>query len=295
METMESARVFEQRVGLVKQFSGRERWLPPWLFKHQDLTRALGNAQKVSQESLINTLNHIHFISGHVLVLLKHPRFEEGMLLRAYPEPCFGPTLCCAWEGGVRTDLSLGNYHFLNLVIDDGRCMILVPGVVEEINDQEIRIQLPETSYGVGRRAARRYACKGVEVELIQSGFLARGTLLEFSPLGFRMQVKSEAFCSFRWFNSAETFTIHLRQGGKMVFAGICRCVRSTGGDMETGAGRMPGSRHGPSLQEKADAKRPDAAGPTSCALFRASVPGKNRSTRGGRHILVGVFRIRRG
>ncbi|RPJ18463.1 MAG: hypothetical protein EHM26_09695, partial [Desulfobacteraceae bacterium] len=154
----------------MKQAPGKERWLPPWLFKHHDLTHALGDAKKVSQQSLTNILNHIHFVNGHVMVLLKPPRFEEVILLRAHPEPCLGTALQCSWEGGVRKDLSLTDYHFLHLVIDDGRSMILVPGEVEEINDHVIRIRLPETSYGVGQRAARRYSCKGVEVELIQSG-----------------------------------------------------------------------------------------------------------------------------
>ncbi|MEW6665579.1 MAG: PilZ domain-containing protein [Thermodesulfobacteriota bacterium] len=233
MDTMESARVFEQRVGTVEQGSGKERWLPPWLFKHHELTRALESAQTVSQQSLTNTLNHIHFINGHVLVLLKHPRFEEGVLLRARPEPCFGATLFCAWENSFRADLSQTNYLFLHLVIDDGRSMILVPGDAEEVDARGIRIRLPETSYAVGQRSARRYPCRNVDADLIQSGFLAKGRLMDFSPMGFKLKLRPDPSCSFRWFNSGEPFTIHLSHEEKMLFAGTCNCVRSGGGDLE--------------------------------------------------------------
>ena len=104
MESTESVRVLEQRAGSMKQAPGKERWLPPWLFKHHDLTHALGDAKKVSQQSITNILNHIHFVNGHVMVLLKPPRFEEVVLLRAHPEPCLGTVLQCSWEGGVRKE-----------------------------------------------------------------------------------------------------------------------------------------------------------------------------------------------
>lgn len=230
---MESPQVFQQKLGSVKQVPGSERWLPPWLFKHEDLMHALESAQRVSQEFLVNTLNHLHFINGHVLVLLKHPRFEETILLRADPEPCFSDTVRCTWAAGMSTDLPLANYLFLHLVIEDGRSMILVPGKVEEIHDQGIRIRLPETSYAVGRRSARRYPCRDVDADLIQSGFLARGKLTDFSPMGLRLKLKAEPSCSFRWFNAGERFTIHLRHEAKMLFAGTCTCVRSMGEDLE--------------------------------------------------------------
>ncbi|MBN1105313.1 MAG: hypothetical protein JXL84_18010 [Deltaproteobacteria bacterium] len=129
--------------------------------------------------------------------------------------------------------MSLARYQFLYLVIDDGRSMILVPGEAEEIHDNGVRIRLPETGYAVGRRVARRYLCRDVDADLSQSGFLATGRLMDFSPVAFRLQLRSDPSCSFRWFNAGEPFTIRLRHDGKMIFAGSCTCVRNGGGDLD--------------------------------------------------------------
>lgn len=223
----DSASLLKSNLGNVKQLPGKESWLPPWLFKHKDLMQAMEGAHKVSREALTNTVNHIHFMDGHLLVLLQHPRYEESILLRAEPQPCLGKTLYCTWSDTFRVGTSLQNYTFLHLIIDDGRSMILVPGEVKELNGDGIKIVLPEESYAMGKRSARRYACLEVDAELIQSGFLAKGSLQDFSPLGFRLRLKPEPSCSFRWFNAAEPFTIHLHHNGKMLFSGTCEHLRT--------------------------------------------------------------------
>ncbi|MBN1102176.1 MAG: hypothetical protein JXL84_02050 [Deltaproteobacteria bacterium] len=234
MMDTESARVLEKKVGSVKQVPERTAgWLPPWLFMHQELMHALEKALKVSRESLTNTLNHTHFTGGHILVLLQHPRFQESILLRARPEPCLGQSVHCQWADGEGMDLCLETYRFLHLIIEDGRSMILVPGEALEVTGEGITVELPEISYAVGQRRARRYPSRGVEADLIQAGFLAKGVLVDFSPLGFRLRVKPVPSCSFRWFNTGEPFTIQLRDGGEMLFSGTCTYVRSGNESME--------------------------------------------------------------
>jgi hypothetical protein len=105
--------------------------------------------------------------------------------------------------------------------------MILLPAELEGMTKEGITITLPASGYAVGQRCSRRYACREIDVELIQSGFLAKGKLIEFSSQGFRLQVKPESSCSFRWFNQSEPFTVHLSFEGQMLFSGACRHVRS--------------------------------------------------------------------
>ncbi|KPK43274.1 MAG: hypothetical protein AMK74_07155 [Nitrospira bacterium SM23_35] len=67
-------------------------------------------------------------------------------------------------------------------------------------------------------------------VELIQSGYQAKGELLDFSPVGFRIKIDTPSSDSFRWFNSDALVTINLRHGEQILFSGLCRCIRERGG-----------------------------------------------------------------
>ncbi len=229
MERNRAAEVFPKKAGSIRHVPGEQRRLPPWLFQHQDLVDVLESANPVDQEALTNTLNHIHFIDGYILVLLRHPKYEESILVRAYPEPCLGSELTCRWSDDNLSGIELEKYQFLHLIIVDGQSMVLVPAVLEKINRSCLTVQLPSTAYAIGKRQSRRYACYEVVVELMQSGFQVRGELLDFSPVGFRIRVRPESSSSFRWFNSDAVVTIHLRHDQQILFSGTCRFIRQQG------------------------------------------------------------------
>src|SRR5512137_988762 len=113
----------------ITPIAGHETWLPPWVFKHEDLVRAVKSAQKLGQDALTNTINHIHFTEGVVRVLLHHPDYKESLLLNAYPQPSIGKTVTCHWENKDSAGLDLDILEFKYLIVDDGRSMIMVPAV----------------------------------------------------------------------------------------------------------------------------------------------------------------------
>ena len=230
MDRNNSLKILPKKTAPIKRAPGEERWLPPWLFQHKDLIHALESAHPVDQKDLINTLNHIHFMDRYILAHFNHPKYEESILVRAYPDPCHGRKLTCHLLDENISGLKLKNYQFLHLVIDDGRSMILVPAILHEMSGNYLTIQLPDASYAVGQRQVRRYACHDVVVELIQSGFLARGELLNFSPIGFRVKVRAESSSTFHWFNSEALIVIHLRDDKQIFFSGLCRFIRQQGG-----------------------------------------------------------------
>ncbi|MBN2124182.1 MAG: PilZ domain-containing protein [Deltaproteobacteria bacterium] len=234
MERSKAAERFAEQLGSVGTLPGEDVWLPPWLFRHKELLDEERGARRVNRETLANTVNHIHFLDGHVLVLLRHPRYDENVLLRALPEPCLGTTLTCHWPKEEVSGLHLEGYRFLYIIIDDGRSMVLIPAFPRETGPESFTLDLPDTGYAVGERKIRRYPCREVRVELIQSGFLARGELLDFSPAGFRVSVTPDSPCSFRWFNEDEPATVHLVSDHQMVFSGPCRCIRN-GGELSEG------------------------------------------------------------
>jgi len=230
VDSSKPQKVFPKINGPVNQASGEDKKLPPWLFQHRTLTDALENAKPVKKETLTNTLNHIHFIDGYVFALLGHPKYKESVLIRAYPEHCLGSKLTCRWSDDNPAGLKPEEYKFQYVIIIDGRSLILVPGAVQEIDNKHFTIELPSLSHAVGQRQAKRYHCRNIAVELIQSGFLAKGELLDFNSMGFRIRVGPEASCSFQWFNSDELATVHLRNEQQILFSGACDCIRQRGG-----------------------------------------------------------------
>jgi len=229
MEFTRSAEIHLKETAPVKRVSEEDRRLPPFLFQHQDQINTLESARPVDREALINTLNHIHFTNGYVLVHLSNPEYEESILVSVYPEPCLGKELTCRWAEKTLSALDLENYQIMHLIIDDGRSMILIPAVLNKINGECLKIQLPEISYNLSRRQAKRYVCGDVIVDLIQSGLLAKGELLDFSPIGFRIRMSAESSSFLHLFNSDELVTIHLWKDKQMLFSGVCRCIRHGG------------------------------------------------------------------
>lgn len=218
----------EQRVPS-KDTSRKERGVPPWVFKHQKLIRALDRAELVSQKDLTNRINRIHFKEGSILVHLKHPKYEESILVQAYPQACFSERLTCNWSKGTTLIPEILRYGFLNLIIADGRSIILVPGELRSMDEGSLCVQLPKTSYAIGQRQARRYTCKRVTAQLTQNGFCATGELLDFSPLGLRIRVRPESDSSFHWLNADGLVSILLRHGKQVLFSGACALIREQG------------------------------------------------------------------
>ncbi|MBW2028757.1 MAG: PilZ domain-containing protein [Deltaproteobacteria bacterium] len=213
------------RLGSTSPLSGTSQ-VPPWLFQHQDLIQAAENSLSVTKEEVINYVNHIHFRDGYLYVLLRHPRYEESILLRAYPKPCSGNKVTCMWDKRDTSGTDVEIYRFLYLVIDDGRSMTLVPATLLEITTDYLKVKISSEGCALGQRQTRRYKCDGITAEVIQNGFHATGKLLDFSPTGFRVRVRPASSCSFHWLNSDVPVSISLKRSEQVIFSGNCRCIR---------------------------------------------------------------------
>ncbi|MEN6321482.1 MAG: hypothetical protein ABFD82_22385 [Syntrophaceae bacterium] len=202
-----------------------EKFLPPWLFQHDDLINALESARIIEKERLINTLNHIHFMDGYVHVLLHHPKYEEEVLVKAIPDTCLEDELTCSWDKGY-TSFNLEHFQFRHLIVTLHQSIVLIPAKLLSISNMGFRILIPEKSYVLSRRRNSRFTCGNVTAELMQSGFLARGNLIDFSPSAFRVNVSPEIHSSYHCFNPDSAATIRLNSNGKMFFSGNCQCIR---------------------------------------------------------------------
>ena len=226
MEAIKRVKGSSEEIGIQKKVAGELRHPIPSLFQHYDLAYVREFDLILDREALTNRLNYVNFIDGSIQVHLGHPKYQDSILIKAYPEPCLARELTCRWSGEDISGLNLANYEFLCFVIDDGQSLLMVPAVLKEIYSDRFVFQLPPESYVLRQRQARRYACREINTELIQSGFLATGELVDYSPVGFRIRVRPESSCSFHWFNSDELVTIQLFHDQQIIFSGLCRCIR---------------------------------------------------------------------
>ena len=226
-------KIVSQKTETVRIPPEEKRWALPWLFANHELTHTLEKARTVNAKSVINALNHIHFSDGCVYVLLTHTVYHENVLLKSRPGPCIGANLTCSWADRQISSLNLEDFRFSHLLIDDHCSLIMVPGVLLEIDRESFCIEIPEISYAVGARQSRRYAGRDVIAQLGQSGFQASGQLVDFSAKGLKLKVRPEDSSSFRWLNQEEEAMIQLKHQQMTVYSGACRFIREKGGSSE--------------------------------------------------------------
>lgn len=180
----------------------------------------------VDREQLANIINHIHFMDGHVLALLRNPRLGNSVLLRVNPKACRGEEITCDCSDTEAEDIAIKDYDFLHLIIDEGKSIIFVPATQIELEGCQLRLALPEESYAVNQRRTRRHVCRDVQVELRQGSLKFDGELKDFSPFGFRVKAGSNRFSQFNRPKMPGLFEVRLRNGDQIVFSGLCQCIR---------------------------------------------------------------------
>lgn len=198
----------------------------PRLFRHRELTDRLKNSELIDEKEVINIFNYLNFAGKNIFIHLGLPGDKDSILLTAHPNPCFGRELCLSWTEEGLPGPELMRYRFLNLLIDDGKAMIVVPAKLLELNRENVTVQLPGVSHVLGQRQVRRYPCRDVDAELSQRGFWVKGSLVDFSPIAFRVRVGPTAHLSNYWLNSEESVNVQLKRHGRILFAGPCRYIR---------------------------------------------------------------------
>jgi hypothetical protein len=101
-----------------------------------------------------------------------------------------------------------------------------VAAVAGEINPGGLSIRIPENGYIVGYRQVSRYPCHDIAAHISQNGFSAEGTLVDFSPLGFRIQVTPDPEDFFRKYNPEFSANLILQNDTRTLFSEPCALVR---------------------------------------------------------------------
>jgi len=211
---------------LGKRLAERDEMTTPWRFNNLDLIRNPDPGKTIKQKKLINLWNHHHFTDGMVYVHLHHPQYKEDILVRAHPDPCSNGSMTCRWPEESRRITE--NADILNIILTDGLSVFLIPTRLKDVQKDHFTIHLPDKGYILGQRQGRRYLCRGIDAEVVQNGFRARGQLMDFSALALGVEVKPETTGSFRWFNADCPSIVNLYRDGQMIFSASCHCIRQT-------------------------------------------------------------------
>jgi len=182
--------------------------------------------KQVSKKYLINILNYINFQDETILINFKHSKYDSIISLQAKPQPSIGDTLDCLWIEKIEPDKKLKSYEFLHFILDDGQKLILAKPALKAISTEKISFILPETCYEVSSRKVKRYSCKGIQVEFIQNGVIFYGSLLDFSPVSFRVEVLTVPPQTFQWINPESGVIIIFKNGQEVLYSGGCRIIR---------------------------------------------------------------------
>jgi len=214
--------------GIAEADRGIAHRIPDWLFHHQCLLESIDTSHRVAQSKVINSLNHAHFTGAPAYVCLKHRLYGDDIIVGARPDPCAGERVTCHWLDQEAASFSLDQYTFEHLVIIREGAPVIIPGEVEELNGTSLTLKLPDTSYTIEHRRTMRHVCSGIKVHIVQRGFSASGTLVDFSAASFRVRLEREGMLPLTWFNRNAPVTVSLIKGDHILFAGPCDCIRQS-------------------------------------------------------------------
>jgi len=194
--------------------------------KSQDgLCMHMVKRREIVKKTLINRLNYLNFNDSEILVNLAHTKYGSTTTLRAKPLPCFGDTLECVWVKAPGLEQVLKNYQYVNFILPDTHQSLLVEAVPISLTDERIILRLPETCFEIDSRKVTRYTCHDISVQLLQHAARYSGSLADFSPLAFRVNLISLPDQPFQWLNGESPVHVLFTKGEEMLYSGDCEIV----------------------------------------------------------------------
>jgi hypothetical protein len=203
----------------------KNQFNPPRFFQHVDLLRSFESAKTIDQKRLINIINHLHFTGSPLFILLKHPVYQNSLLVQARPSPCLGNQLTCQWDESY-FQFKLESHHPLCLAIVYNPFLVVVPYNLLHWDNNSFTIQLPDKSYALNQRQSQRYPCRDVCAELTQSDFVVTGNLIDFSSTAFRIKTSTDILKHNCCFNPDVPVSIRLFSNKTTLYSESCRCIR---------------------------------------------------------------------
>jgi hypothetical protein len=192
----------------------------PTQIENQEIEKKVGKAQ------LINKLNFVNFQDGTILINLVHGLYDKEISLKAIPQPCNSDLVECLWVDGKNLANIIQSYKFRNFLIPNGYKLLKIVPELIRIDEKGISFHLPDSGTEITSRKLRRYACRGICAQLIQSSSVFSGTLMDFNGLSFNVKLKAVPPQTFAWLNPEHSANIILSDGAATIYSGECKIIR---------------------------------------------------------------------
>ena len=182
--------------------------------------------KKVGKAQLINKLNFVNFQDGIVLIGLKHRRYDKAISLKATPQPCNSDLAECLWADDKNISKIIQSYVFRNLIIPNGQTLLKIVPELLRIDGKGISVLLPDNGNEITYRKVRRYPCRGISAQLIQSSSVFSGSLVDFNGYSFNVKLRAVPPQTFEWLNPDHSANIILSDGAITIYSGECKIIR---------------------------------------------------------------------
>lgn len=208
--------------GVARVQENRDHEFSPWTvsFNRRELEERSSKA--VSLKKFINAVNYVHFSEGQIFLHAGSDEASQDYLIRVYPEPCQGTELKCWFPEDYRYDAR--SVSPKNIIIDDGRSILYMPVNEADVSGPSFTVKMGEACFSFSDRRSRRFTSFLVHAVVRQDGLEGRGSLVDFSPDGFRVDVMGEAFAGL---DPSKGVFLDLDKGGRNIYTGSCRIVRT--------------------------------------------------------------------
>ena len=166
--------------------------------------------KKIGKAQLINKLNFVNFQDGIVLIGLTHRRYDKAISLKATPQPCNSDLAECLWADDKNISKIIQSYVFRNLIIPNGQTLLKVVPELLRIDEKGISVLLPDNGNEITYRKVRRYPCRDISAQLIQSSSVFIGSLVDFNGYSFNVKLRAVPPQTFEWLNISNALTLVL-------------------------------------------------------------------------------------
>lgn len=184
-------------------------------------------SNSINLKQLINKINYINFQEGTITSVFSHKIYKHSISLNTKPRACIDRELSCFWPERDNLQEEIKNYELSEIFIDDGISTIIINPEHINLEKEGFTVQLPEINILKPSRKIRRHKVKNIHVQLIQNGVLYRGSLINFTPESFKIEIPSRTLHSTNMFYPDAPVTVTLLDDQQIKFSGECLIVRT--------------------------------------------------------------------
>lgn len=213
-------------------------------FHNEETEATQSKAVKINKAHLINKLNFINFQNDFIRMNLNHPKFPRTVSCDVRPQPCSGDHFNCLWADSADSRRQLKTYEFQNLVVTDGQKQFIITPRLVKMTDEMISFILTDSCCEVRTQANTVYSCNNIDIKLIQNSVAFNGTMTEFSPAGFHVNISYQPPQTPMWIDPASPANIIIHDKNEIIYSGQCQISRYANGQYNQSYFIEPSNQH---------------------------------------------------